>query len=291
MDNNLDVKQKHSDFNSEIIPHLSSLKSYALKMTNDSDESKDLLQDTLLKAFRFFDNFEKGSNARAWLSKIMKNSFINDYRKKIKQPYKVDYDDVQNFYEKINPENINSQHYQQDAYSNVLDDEIINVLSLLPDDFRTVIYLSDIEGYSYKEIADFIGCPIGTVRSRLHRTRKILYTLLYKYAQENGKDNALKEFNDTNGTFFKGSLYVFGDDFNGNHLVGVPNLIGANIIDMKDRNGVEFVRDMIDLAKEGNGLTYYIYADPTKNMTEGLKLSYVKKVDDNLWIGAGLYAL
>ena len=112
-----------------------------------------------------------------------------------------------------------------------------------------------------------------------------------KYAQENGKDKALKEFNDTNGTFFRGSLYVFGDDFNGNHLVGVPNLIGTNIIDMKDRNGVEFVRDMIDLAKEGKGLTYYIYADQTKNMTERLKLSYVKKVDDNLWIGAGLYAL
>jgi polar amino acid transport system substrate-binding protein len=111
-----------------------------------------------------------------------------------------------------------------------------------------------------------------------------------KYAQESGKDKALKEFNNTNGTFFKGSLYVFGDDFKGNHLVGVPNLIGTNIIDMKDRNGVEFVRDMIDLAKEGKGLTYYIYADPTKNMTESLKLSYVKKVDDTWWLGAGIYA-
>ncbi len=178
--------QKYSDFNSEVIPHLSSLKNYALKMTNDLDDSEDLLQDTLLKAYRFFNNFEKGSNAKAWLFKIMQNSFINDYRKKIKQPFKVDYDDVQNFYENIKSEDVTTQHYMQDEFYNVLDDEIVNALATLPDDFRTIVFLSDIEGYSYKEISEFVDCPIGTVRSRLHRTRKILYALLYKYALENG---------------------------------------------------------------------------------------------------------
>ncbi len=177
--------QRNSDFNAEVIPHLSSLKNYALKLTNDLDDSEDLLQETLLKAFRFFDNYEKGSNAKAWLFKIMHNSFINEYRKKIKQPFKVDYDDVQNFYENIKSEEVTTQHYTQDEFYNVLDDEIVNALANLPDDFRTIVFLSDIEGYSYKEISEFVDCPIGTVRSRLHRTRKILYALLYKYALEN----------------------------------------------------------------------------------------------------------
>jgi RNA polymerase sigma-70 factor, ECF subfamily len=178
--------QKHYDFEFEIKPHLGYLKNFALKMTRDLDDSKDLLQETLLKAFRFFEKFEKGSNAKAWLSKIMTNSFINNYRKKISQPGKIDYDGIQNLYENMKVEDIKIQHYQQDAFSNVLDDNIVNALSLLPEDFSTVIFLCDIEGYSYEEIADFFGCPIGTVRSRLHRARKILYVLLLKYAQENG---------------------------------------------------------------------------------------------------------
>jgi RNA polymerase sigma-70 factor, ECF subfamily len=175
MDKKLIAKQKYSDFDFEIIPHINSLKSFALKMTNDFDESEYLLQDTFLKAFRFFNNYKKSSNAKAWLFKIMQNSFINNYRKKNKQPYKVDYDDVQNFYENIRPSDVLTQHYQQDAFNNILDDEIIKAFSVLPDDFRTIIFLCDLEGYSYKEVSDFVDCPIGTVRSRLHRTRKTLY--------------------------------------------------------------------------------------------------------------------
>ncbi len=113
-----------------------------------------------------------------------------------------------------------------------------------------------------------------------------------KYAKENGKDKALKEFNDKNGTFFNGNMYVFAYDFNGNTLALPiqPNLIGTNRTDVTDPNGVKFVRDMMDLAKEGRGFTYYIYPDPAKNMTQRLKLSYVEKVDDDWWLGAGLYA-
>jgi RNA polymerase sigma-70 factor, ECF subfamily len=180
------LETKYVEFNNEIIPHLGSLKSFALKMTNDPDESEDLVQDTLLKAFRFFEKFEKGTNAKAWLFQIMKNSFINNYRKTSKEPYKVDYDDVQNFYEAIKSEDVKTQHYENDAFSDVLDDEIVTALSILPDDFRTVVFLSDIEGYSYEEIADFVDCPVGTVRSRLHRARKMLYALLLQYAQEKG---------------------------------------------------------------------------------------------------------
>ena len=113
-----------------------------------------------------------------------------------------------------------------------------------------------------------------------------------KYAKDNGKDKALKTFNDKNGTFFNESFYVFAYDFAGNVLALPiqPDLIGKNRIDITDPNGVKFSRDMIALAKSGGGFTYYIYPDPARNMTLGLKLSYVAKVDDTWWLGAGVYA-
>ncbi len=181
-----EIKQLHMDFEKEVLPHFSALKSFALKMTNDIEEADDLAQDTMLKAFRFFDKFEKGTNCKAWLFQIMKNSFINNYRKNSKFSGKVDYDDVQNFYENIKAEEVKTQHFKGDAFNDILDDEIINALSTLPDDFRTIVFLSDIEGYTYEEIADFMDCPIGTVRSLLHRARKMLYALLFTYAKENG---------------------------------------------------------------------------------------------------------
>lgn len=184
--NESDLKLKYKEFEEEALPHLDALHSYALKLTNDPDEADDLVQDTMLKAYRFFDKFEKGTNCKAWLFQIMKNSFINNYRKSAKEPDKVDYEDVQNFYENIKAEEVNSSHFESDAFHDILDDEIVNALSTLPDDFRTIVFLSDIEGYSYEEIASFLDCPIGTVRSRLHRARKMLYALLYTYAQNKG---------------------------------------------------------------------------------------------------------
>ena len=113
-----------------------------------------------------------------------------------------------------------------------------------------------------------------------------------KYAKDNGKDKALKAFNDKNGTFFKEGLYVFAYDFAGNTLAlpTQPDLIGKNRIDTQDPNGVEFIRDLAALAQNGSGFTYYIYPDPARNMTPGLKLSYVTKVNDTWWLGAGVYA-
>jgi signal transduction histidine kinase len=113
-----------------------------------------------------------------------------------------------------------------------------------------------------------------------------------KYAKDNGKDKALKTFNDKNSTFFKKGGYVFALDFAGNSLANPirPDIIGENRIDIKDPNGVELNRDMIALAQNGSGFTYYIYSDPARNMTPGLKLSYIKKVDDTWWLGAGIYA-
>lgn len=180
------TKKLYDDFQREAIPHMAAVYNYALKITGDEDDANDLVQETYLKAFRFFDKFEKGTNCKAWLFRILKNSYINDYRKNVKEPNKVDYEDVQNFYENIQPSEINTNHFEQDAFSNLLDDEITKVMSALPEDFRTIIILSDIEGFTYEEIADFVDIPVGTVRSRLHRARKMLYSLLYDYAKDKG---------------------------------------------------------------------------------------------------------
>ncbi len=176
----------YQDFEKEAIPHMDSLYNFALKMTGDEDDADDLVQETYLKAFRFFDKFEKGTNCKAWLFRIMKNSYINDYRKQAKEPNKVDYEDVQNFYENIKSDEVELKHYEQDVFSNLLDDEISKAITGLPEDFRTIIILSDIEGFTYDEIADFVDIPVGTVRSRLHRARKMLYSLLYEYAKNKG---------------------------------------------------------------------------------------------------------
>ncbi len=184
--NDEQMTQLYADFEKEAIPHMTAAFNFALRLTGDEDDAHDLVQETYLKAFRFFDKFEKGTNCKAWLFRILKNSFINDYRKSVKEPNKVDYEDVQNFYENIQPGEVEGKHYELDAFNNLLDDEVTNVMAKLPEDFRTVIILSDIEGFTYEEISDFVDIPVGTVRSRLHRARKMLYSLLYDYAKDKG---------------------------------------------------------------------------------------------------------
>lgn len=191
-----ELQQRYAEFEKEAVPHLDAVYNFALRMTDDEDDADDLVQETYLKAFRFFDKFEKGTNCKAWLFRILKNSFINDYRKTTKEPNKVDYDDIQNFYENIKADEVETQHYEEDAFSNLLDDEISKAISELPEDFRTVVILSDIEGFTYEEIADFVDIPVGTVRSRLHRARKMLYVQLFDYAKDKGfvkKKNSSKK--------------------------------------------------------------------------------------------------
>ncbi len=181
-----EMNKIHREFDEEITPHTDSLYNFALKMTSDTDAADDLVQETLLKAFRFFDKFERGTNAKAWLFSIMRNSYINEYRRISRLPTRVDYDDIQNFYENIKSQEIQLEHIVSDSFSNVLDDDLAEALDSLPSDFQTIIILADIENYTYEEIAEFMSCPIGTVRSRLHRARKLLYTKLYDYANDLG---------------------------------------------------------------------------------------------------------
>jgi len=180
------TKKKHTEFEAEALPHMDVLYNFALRTTGNQDDAHDLLQETYLKAYRFWDKYEKGTNIRAWLFRIMKNSYINRYRKETKEPDKVDYEDIENFYNTIRAESTDPNDLQKQLYSNLLGDEVTKALQGLPDDFRTVVILCDIEGLTYEEIAEFVECPIGTVRSRLHRGRKLLQAELFEYAKRQG---------------------------------------------------------------------------------------------------------
>jgi RNA polymerase sigma factor (sigma-70 family) len=183
-------KEKQSIFNQEFMPHINAMYNFAYRLTLDSDDSKDLLQDTYLKAYRFIDSFQKGTNAKAWLFRILKNSFINDYRKKSKEPSKVDYQEVETFY---NSEDVDRQitpDLRVEALQDMIGDEISIALNSLDVDFRTVIILCDLEGFKYEEMAKILDIPIGTVRSRLHRARNLLKEKLSEYAKSMGYKNA-----------------------------------------------------------------------------------------------------
>ncbi|MFN7748208.1 MAG: sigma-70 family RNA polymerase sigma factor [Cyclobacteriaceae bacterium] len=183
---NYTAAEKQAVFDNEFMPHMSSMYNFGYRLTLNSDDAQDLVQDTYLKAYRFIDSFQKGTNAKAWLFRIMKNSFINDYRKKRKEPNKVDYQEVEAYY---NSEDVDRQitpDLRVDVLQGMLGDEISNALNALDVDFRTVIILCDLEGFKYEEMAKILDIPIGTVRSRLHRARNLLKEKLTEYARQMG---------------------------------------------------------------------------------------------------------
>jgi RNA polymerase sigma factor (sigma-70 family) len=183
-------KEKREIFDHEFLPHINSMYNFGYRLTLDRDDAKDLVQDTYFKAFRFIESFQKGTNAKAWLFRILKNSFINDYRKKVKEPNKVDYQEVESYY---NSEDVDRQitpDLRVDALKDMIGDEISNALNALDVDFRTVIILCDLEGFKYEEMAKILDIPIGTVRSRLHRARQLLKEKLSEYAKSMGYKNS-----------------------------------------------------------------------------------------------------
>ncbi len=182
-------KEKNEIFNNEFLPHIKSMYNFGYRLTLDQDDAKDLVQDTYLKAYRFIESFQKGTNAKAWLFRILKNSFINDYRKKTKEPAKVDYQEVETYY---NSEDVDRQitpDLRVESLKDMIGDEISNALNSLDVDFRTVIILCDLEGFKYEEMAKILDIPIGTVRSRLHRARNLLKEKLALYAKSMGYKN------------------------------------------------------------------------------------------------------
>lgn len=187
---NYSEKEKYKIFDDEFMPHINSMYNFAFRLTMDEDDANDLVQDTYLKAFRFINSFQKGTNAKAWLFRILKNSFINDYRKKSKEPAKVDYQEVETFYNSEDAEADNiTPDLRSESLSEMIGDEVANALNSLAVDFRTVIILCDIEGFTYEEMAKILDIPIGTVRSRLHRARNLLKDKLRGYAKTMGYDD------------------------------------------------------------------------------------------------------
>ena len=177
---------REDNFTSETLPHKSALYNYALKISGNADDAQDLVQETYYKAFRYFDKFQSGTNSKAWMFMILKNTFINDYRKSKRQPYKLDYEQIQNFYENVKADRAIENNLDKDFYNDLFDDELTEAIDQLPTKMREVFLLCDLEGYSYEETADLVGCPIGTVRSRLHRARHMLQEILFDYAKELG---------------------------------------------------------------------------------------------------------
>ncbi|MCL4169923.1 UNVERIFIED_CONTAM: hypothetical protein GTU68_060183, partial [Idotea baltica] len=158
-------------FDSEFLPHIDALYNFAYHLTYNEEDANDLVQETFLKSYRFISSYIEGTNAKAWLFKILKNAFINEYRKKAKRPNKVDFEDVKNYQETNNAGYSGVLDMREEIFQGMLGDEVAMALDTLPVDFKTVVLLCDVEGFTYEEMAKIIDIPIGTVRSRLHRAR------------------------------------------------------------------------------------------------------------------------
>ncbi|MEM1414992.1 MAG: sigma-70 family RNA polymerase sigma factor [Myxococcota bacterium] len=176
------------DFEAEALPHLDTLYGAALRFTRSPSDAEDLVQDTLLKAYRFYDRFEAGTNIKAWLLKILTNTFINRYRRSVRERKVFD-----GAIAKPVGEGVMSRAAMRGlsrpveaAQRRILAQEIQAAIDELPEDYRIMVLLADVEELAYKEIAEIVGCPIGTVMSRLHRARKQLQKKLVRQAVELG---------------------------------------------------------------------------------------------------------
>lgn len=173
-------------FERELLPHIDALHTFAYHLCYDEEQANDLVQETYLKAYRFIDKYQEGTNAKAWLFKILKNAYINEYRKRSKRPTKVDFEEIVSYHDADNDSISGYFDLREEMFENMMGDEVTLAINSLPVEFRTVILLCDIEGFTYEEIAKIIDVPIGTVRSRLFRARNILKEKLLSYAKELG---------------------------------------------------------------------------------------------------------
>jgi len=178
-----DSTSKRQEFEREALVHLDTLYSVALRLTGVASDAEDLVQDTVAKAYRSWDKYEKGTNCRAWLVTIMRNTFINQFRRAKKRPSPVEFEAV----EEISVfETVQDRDPEGSFFRYIVDAEVKRAVQELPEEFRLPVILSDIEGLSYAEIAEALDLPVGTVKSRLFRGRRRLQRRLYEYAVEMG---------------------------------------------------------------------------------------------------------
>jgi RNA polymerase sigma-70 factor, ECF subfamily len=177
-------------FTSDAMQYAPQLFSTALRMTRNRSDAEDLVQETYVKGWRSFHTFQEGTNLRAWLFRIMTNTYINKYNAKKRRGTEVELDDVEELFLYKRLGSIDQSQLSSSAEDQMLelftDDEVKGALESLPEDFRIPVLLSDVDGFSYKEIAEMLEIPMGTVMSRLHRGRKAMQKMLYEYARERG---------------------------------------------------------------------------------------------------------
>src|SRR5438309_4954525 len=172
-------QKKKSSFEQEALVHLDALYRVALRLTGNAADADDLVQETMLKAYRAWDQCEKGTNAKGWLLTILRNAFNNEYRRRTRQPETVDLDTIE-------PYSVFSDVQDDDPqgtfFDRIVDDEVLRAIDQLPEQFRETVVLSDVEGLSYEEIARILEVPVGPVKSRRFRARRLLQRKLYDYA-------------------------------------------------------------------------------------------------------------
>ncbi|MAT18646.1 MAG: RNA polymerase subunit sigma [Leifsonia sp.] len=178
-----------SQFEAQAIPFMDQLYAAALRMTRNPADASDLVQETFVKAFSAFARFEQGTNLKAWLYRILTNTFINTYRKNQRAPYQGTIDELEDWQlgsaESLTQGRI-TRSAEAEAIDHLPDSDVKEALNSIPEDFRLAVYLADVEGFSYQEIADIMKTPVGTVMSRLHRGRRLLRERLADYAAERG---------------------------------------------------------------------------------------------------------
>ena len=195
------------------MPHLDALYVMALRLTKNQGDAEDLIQETMLKAYRYFHKYEKGTNCKAWLFKIMTNTFINRYRKAQKRKEFLVDEDFRPMQERAVAPELNELHQffgdQETMFFRIFGDEVRAALEDIPVDFRMVVLLADLQDFAYKDIAEIMGCPIGTVMSRLYRGRRMLQQRLMSYAVQEGYVSQESESEDDGGA--EGNLTNLND--------------------------------------------------------------------------------
>jgi RNA polymerase sigma-70 factor (ECF subfamily) len=174
-------------FERDVLPLLPSLYGAGLRLTRNPQDAEDLVQEAYLRAYRGFSGFKEGTNLRAWMYRILTNTFINNYRKKQRQPVTVADEDIEDWYlyDKLGESGVEASA-ETEVLEKIPDEDVQRALEDLPENFRMAVLLADVEGFSYKEIAEILDIPIGTVMSRLHRGRKALQKALWETVRERG---------------------------------------------------------------------------------------------------------
>jgi RNA polymerase sigma-70 factor (ECF subfamily) len=182
-----EFRRRQAEFEAVALEHFDALYNTALRMTRNPSSAQDLVQETYLKAYRFFDRFEPGTNLKAWLFTILRNTYINAYRKTVRQQPQVDFEHVQLFYaDTSSASEWQDRSSTEEMLRHVVQDDVKRALDELPEEYRLVVLLADLEDFSYKEIAAIVDCPVGTVMSRLFRGRRLLRQSLKDFAKKSG---------------------------------------------------------------------------------------------------------